>query len=78
MLFCIESGDYQTSQFLTIPSLATVGNSVCHQITIIGDDIAEVDETLTIAISVANSNDVINGSDIITVTILDNDGRWLD
>ena len=74
----IGSGDYQTNLTLTIPSSTAVGNSVCHQITIIGDDIVEGNETLTIAIRVANSKDVINGGDIVTVTILDNDGRWLD
>ena len=76
MFSCIESGDYQTNPTLTIPSSTAVGNSVCHQITIIDDDIVEGDESFIIAISVANANDVINGGDVVTVTILDDDGRW--
>ena len=70
----IGSGDFQINPTLTIPSSPTA-HSVCHQITIIGDDIVEGDETLIITVSVANTNDVINGSDVVTVTILDNDGR---
>ena len=77
MFSSIGSGDYQTNPTLTIPSSTAVGNSVCHQITIIGDDIVEGDETLIITISVANTNDVINGSDVVTVTILDDDGRYM-
>ena len=55
-----------------------MGNTVCHLIIIVGDDLVEGDETLTLAIRVVDTNDVINGGDIITVAILDNDGKWLD
>ena len=61
---------------MTFLSSDAVGSIFCNEITIVGDDIMEGDEVLTLAVTVANTNDVIVGGNIVTVIILDNDGRW--
>ena len=75
VISCIGSGDYQTNLNPTIPSSTAEGDSVCIDITIVGDDIVEGEESLILNVSVANTNDVIDGGDIVTVTIEDNDGK---
>ena len=48
---------------------------MCFDLSINGDEIREGDEMFTVTITVGNSNDVIVGSNTVTVTILDdNDG----
>ena len=49
--------------------------SVLTSISINGDETQEDSETFTVTVTTANSNDVIDGSNMATVTILDdNDG----
>ena len=62
---------------LTFPSTSVVGDTVCQQYTIIGDDVKEADETFTVSVTPANSIDIIDGADQVTVTITDDGDREL-
>lgn len=59
------------NQSLVIPTSSTIGQSVCVPFQTQGDDIHESDETLTITLRPANSNDVIDGVSSLTITIQD-------
>ena len=56
---------------VTFPSTSVVGDTVCQQYTIIGDDVREADETFTISVTAVNSVDIITGQNEISVTIMD-------
>jgi len=56
---------------VTLLSTSVVGDTVCQQYTIIGDDVKEADETFTVSVSPVNSIDIIDGADQVTVTIPD-------
>ena len=60
----------------TIPSSSPLNQDICFDLNINGDLIRESDETFTVTVTVGNSNDVIIGSNTVTVTIVDdNDGK---
>lgn len=64
-----------TDQPFIVPSTTLVNQDVCFELSIIGDEIREGDETFTVTVAVANSNDFIVGSNIATITIQeDSDG----
>ena len=65
------------STVVTFPSTSVVGDTVCQQYTIIGDDVKEADETFTVSVSPVNSIDIIDGADQVTVTIPDDGDREL-
>ena len=55
---------------IIIPNATTVGEAVCTNITILGDDIKEGNETFTITVLVI-SPDSIRGPNTTTITIVD-------
>lgn len=55
---------------LTIPRGSRDGDSVCFNVTIIGDNVLEQDETLTVELSTITQDVTISGADSITITIL--------
>ena len=64
-----------TNQELVIASTVIEGESVCTNITVVGDDILEANETFTVFVAVNNSNDRIIGPITATVIIIqDGDG----
>lgn len=65
--------DYEplANAMLSIPSSTMQGASVCRNVTIIGDDAQEGDETFMVIISLVNPLDSIMGPDTVTVTIKD-------
>ena len=72
-----ESSDFTAvvNLALIIMSTASVGNGVCHPITILSDNIVESDEQFTVAVETVNPNDMVqSGGMSTTVTITDNDG----
>lgn len=72
-----DASDFLTlsNEQFTVPSTAPLNQDVCFDLTINGDEIREGNETFTVAVLVGNSNDIIVGSNTVTVTILDdNDG----
>ena len=63
-----------TDEPLTIPSTSSLRQDVCFNININGDVEQEDNESFTITVMTANSNDVIEGSNMAIITILDDDG----
>ena len=64
-----------SSAHFTLPLTTPLNQDVCFDLSIKGDEIREEDETFTVTVSVGNSNDIISGSNAVTVTIQDdNDG----
>ena len=51
-------------------SSASNGTIVCHNITILGDDIKEEDETFRVTLTTAAELDTIEGDDHITLNII--------
>ena len=57
-----------------MPAIIPVGMSqACFQLAAIDDTIVESEETFTLVIESANSNDIVAGN--ATVVIIDNDGK---
>jgi len=56
---------------LTFPATSEVGDTVCQQYTIIGDNVREADETFTISVTAVNSVDIITNQEVVSVTITD-------
>ena len=79
MLFSSGSGDFLplVNQMLNIPPTTPVGNSTCQQVTILGDTVAEDNETITIMASVA-SPDIIEQPATVNVTLMDDDDGTYD
>ena len=79
MLFSSGSGDFLplVNQTLNIPPTTPVGNSTCQQVTILGDTVAEDNETFTIMASVA-SPDIIEQPATVNVTLMDDDDGTYD
>ena len=73
LLWIIDASDFLllTNKQFIIPSSSLLNQDVCFDLTINGDVIREPDETFTVTVVVGNSNDVIVGSNTVTVTILD-------
>ena len=46
-------------------------------ITLIDDEIAEIDETFEVFFSIHTSEGVIQGDNVVSVTILDDDGEYI-
>lgn len=64
-----------TDEPFTVLSTTPLNQDVCFELSIIGDEIREGDETFTVSVAVGNSNDFIVGSNTATVTIQeDSDG----
>ena len=55
---------------VAFPSTSVVGDTVCQQYTITGDNVTEADETFTVSVSPVGI-DIIDGADQVTVTITD-------
>ena len=76
------SGDNDFSQLanevLTIPSTMAVSTAVCHNITVPGDMMVENNETFTITVETSNPFDVLFGTNIATVTIVDNNSKSVE
>lgn len=61
-------------QFI-VPSASQLNQDVCFDLSVNGDEIREADETFMVTVTMGNSNDIIVGSNTVTVTIEDdNDG----
>lgn len=56
---------------VVFPATSVVGDSVCQQYTIVGDDVKEEDERFIVSIQAVNSIDVIDGLNYASVTVLD-------
>ena len=73
----IDANDFfpLANEQFAIPSSSPLNQDTCFDLNINGDLIREPDETFTVTVTVGNSNDVIIGSNTVTVTIVDdNDG----
>lgn len=77
ILILLDANDFlalANEQFIILSS-SPLNQDVCFDLIINGDVIREPDDTFTVIVTVGNSNDVIVGSNTVTVTILDdNDG----
>ena len=73
-LYPADNSDFEplSNQILTILPTTPFGSPVCQQITIIGDNVDEDDETFTITTSVTSPNTITFPS-TATVTIVDDD-----
>ena len=61
---------------LSIPSTTGVSSSVCRDISVLDDMIAEDSETFTVTVETATPNDMIMGPTTAIVTIADDDGKY--
>lgn len=76
-LLIIDTNDFLplADEEFIILSTSPLNQDICFDLTINGDVIREPNEAFTVTVTVGNSNDVIVGSNTVTVTILDdNDG----
>ena len=63
-----------SNQLLIIPLENTTG---CQNITIVGDRIVENDEDFSVEVNVTSPLVTLNGSNSTTITIIDDDGRFI-
>ena len=56
---------------VVFPATSVVGDSVCQQYTIVGDDVKEEDERFIVSVQAVNSIDTIDGLNYASVTVLD-------
>ena len=67
----IADGDFELLMTnLTIPQGSRNGDSVCFNVTIIGDNVLEDDETFTVELTTITQDVVVDGSGSVTITIL--------
>ena len=62
------------TETLVIPSATMQGSRVCLALTIIGDDVAESNETFAVVLAVNSTQDAIAGQSTVSVIILEDDG----
>ena len=56
-------------------SSSVLGEVICRDINITNDLFVESDETFTVGLLPVDSNDTVTGTNPVTVTIRDNDGK---
>ncbi len=54
-----------------MPAGSTRGMTFCHDVVIIGDDSHKGNTTFSITFGVVNDNDVIQGREVVIVTIVE-------
>ena len=67
-----------TNEVLSLPSTVAVSTAVCRDIAVTADIIVEDNEIFTISVQSSNPNDVIMGLTTATVTIVDDDSKYID
>ena len=67
-----------TNEVLYLPSTTAVSTAVCRDIAVTADMIVEDNEIFTISVQSSNPNDVIMGLTTATVTIVDDDSKYID
>lgn len=80
LLQCTDDSDYVplTSQLITIPAESTISQDFCATFSVLGDNIREDDETVSINVQVQDTTDIFEGQTSVTITILDDgDGELL-
>ena len=65
------------NEVLSIPSTTAVSTAVCRDIAVTADMIVEENEIFTITVETSNPNDMIIGPSTATVTIVDNNGKYI-
>ena len=70
-----DAADFQTlTTQLIFNTSSIVGMTICTDIAITEDLFVESDETFTVSLMPVDSNDMVTGTNPVTVTIQDNDG----
>ena len=67
-----------TNEVLSLPSTTAVSTAVCCDIAVTADMIVEDNEMFTISVETSNPSDVIMGLTTATVTIVDDDSKYID
>ena len=75
-LFASDSDDFEPLSNL-MRNISPASPVVCQPITILGDDILEENETFSVIVSMT-SPDSVTSPDTVTVTIIDDDGRFVE
>ena len=75
-IFTDNGTDYGSlSIALVFSSSSVLGDLICRDINITNDLFVESDETFTVGLLPVDSNDMVTGTNPVTVTIQDNDGK---
>ena len=67
-----------TNEVLSLPSTTAVSTAVCRDIAVTADMIVEENEMFTISVQSSNPYDVIMGPTTATVTIMDDDSKYIN
>jgi len=67
-----------TNEVLSLPLTTAVSTAVCRDIAVTADMIVEDNEIFTISVQSYNPSDVIMGLTTATVTIVDDDSKYID